>query len=92
MNAALLVRSRKSRGRNMNALKNVEEAARLLGISPWTVRAYIRDGRLRPVRLGRRVLLEETELERFIASSRGGLPNASASLGGDANRAGDLRQ
>jgi len=74
----------------MRALKSVEEAAELLGISPWTVRAYIRDGRLRPVRFGRRVLVEETELERFIASSRDGLPSVSPP-GSDA-RAGDARQ
>ena len=54
----------------MRALKSVEEAAGLLGISPWTVRSYIHDGKLRPVRLGRRVLLEEAELERFVARSR----------------------
>ena len=50
----------------MKALKNVEEAAGLLGISKWTVRNYIKTGRLNPVRLGRRVLLTEDELERFI--------------------------
>ena len=54
----------------MKALKSVEESAELLGISVWTVRAYIRDGKLRPVRLGRRVLLEESELERFVAFSK----------------------
>jgi len=54
----------------MRALKSVEEAAGLLGISPWTVRSYIHDGKLRPVRLGRRVLLEEAELERFVARSK----------------------
>jgi len=59
----------------MKALKSVEEAAGLLGISPWTVRGYIRDGKLRPVRLGRRVLVEEAELERLIASSKAPLGN-----------------
>lgn len=54
----------------MVALKSVEEAAGLLGISKWTVRAYIRSGRLRPVRLGRRVLLSEAELERFVAGGQ----------------------
>lgn len=54
----------------MKPLKSVEEAAGLLGISPWTVRSYVRDGKLRPVRLGRRVLLEEAELERFIERSK----------------------
>jgi excisionase family DNA binding protein len=55
----------------MRALKSVTEAAGLLGISPWTVRGYIRDGKLRPVRLGRRVLLAEDELERLVAQSQG---------------------
>ena len=52
---------------DMRALKTVQESAGLLRISKWTVRSYIRDGRLKPVRLGRRVLLTEDELERFIA-------------------------
>ena len=51
----------------MRALKSVEEAAELLGISKWTVRGYIKTGKLRPVRLGRRVLVEEAELERLVA-------------------------
>jgi excisionase family DNA binding protein len=54
----------------MRALKNIDEAAGLLGISPWTVRAWIRIGKLRPVRLGRRVLLSESELERLVAESQ----------------------
>jgi excisionase family DNA binding protein len=54
----------------MNALKSVVEAAGLLGISPWTVRSYIRSGKLMPVRIGRRVLVEEAELERFVASGK----------------------
>ncbi len=53
-------------------LYNIESAAKVLCISPWTVRAAIRDGRLRPVRIGRRVLLEEADLSRFIAGSRQG--------------------
>ena len=54
----------------MRPLKSVEETAELLGISPWTVRSYIRDGKLRPVRLGRRVLLREDELERLVLESQ----------------------
>jgi len=54
----------------MQPLKSVEEAASLLGISPWTVRAYIRDGKLKPVRLGRRVLLPEEELERLVVEAQ----------------------
>lgn len=55
---------------HMRALRSVEEAAGLLGISKWTVRSYIREGKLRPVRLGRRVLLSEDELERFVNESQ----------------------
>jgi excisionase family DNA binding protein len=54
----------------MKQLFDVNSAARLLSISPWTVRSYIHDGKLKPVRLGRRVLLEEAELERFVAKGR----------------------
>ena len=55
---------------DMRALKSVHQAAELLGISPWTVRSYIRDGKLKPVRLGRRVLLAEDELERLVAEGQ----------------------
>ena len=54
----------------MKALKSIEEAAGLLGISPWTVRSYIKTNKLRPVRIGRRVLLGEDELERFVATGQ----------------------
>ena len=54
----------------MRALKSIDEAAGLLGISPWTVRGYIRDGKLPSVRLGRRVLLTEDALEGLVAESQ----------------------
>jgi excisionase family DNA binding protein len=60
----------------MQPLRSVEQAGELLGISPWTVRSYIKMGKLRPVRLGRRVLVEETELERFIESGKAPLGDA----------------
>jgi excisionase family DNA binding protein len=55
----------------MQPLRSVKQAAELLGISHWTVRAYIRDGKLQTVRLGRRVLLTEEELERLVAENSG---------------------
>lgn len=55
---------------HLKPLKSIEQAAGLLGISKYTVMGYIRSGMLRPVRLGRRVLLEESELERFVAFSK----------------------
>ena len=54
----------------MQPLKSIEEAAALLGISKWTVRSYIKAGKLKPVRIGRRVLLPEDELERFVGVSQ----------------------
>jgi excisionase family DNA binding protein len=54
----------------MKRLHGVKEAAEILGISTYTVRSYIRQGKIRPVRFGRRVLLEEAELERFVAGSK----------------------
>ncbi len=50
----------------MKPLKSIPQFAELCGISPWTVRSYIKQGKLKPIRIGRRVLFEEQELERFI--------------------------
>ena len=51
-------------------LYDVFTAAQRLAVSPWTIRAYIRNGKLRPVRIGRLVRLEGQELERFVASGK----------------------
>jgi excisionase family DNA binding protein len=64
----------------MKCLLDVDALAELLSISPWTVRSYAKLGKLRPIRVGRRVLFEETEVERFLAGCRqedpasGGVP------------------
>ena len=50
----------------MERLHNIEEAAGLLRVKPVTIRSWVKKGWLMPVRLGRRVLLTERELERFI--------------------------
>ena len=54
----------------MDALLDINTVARLLSLSPWTVRRLISDGLLRPVRLGRRVLVEPAEVERFVSIAR----------------------
>ena len=54
----------------MEALMTIEKAAEVLGISAWTVRRYIGTGKMRPVRIGRRVLLEEQELRRIVEEGR----------------------
>jgi excisionase family DNA binding protein len=51
-------------------LFDVNAAARLLAVSTWTIRAFIRNGKLRPVRIGRLVRLEGQELERFVADGK----------------------
>jgi len=48
----------------------LREAAELTGLSHWTLRRYIRDGRLSAVRIGRRVLLEPASLQRLIELGR----------------------
>jgi excisionase family DNA binding protein len=55
----------------MQGMHDVNSAAKLLLVSPWTIRAWIRDGKLRPVRLGRLVRIEEAELTRFIRQAGG---------------------
>jgi excisionase family DNA binding protein len=55
----------------MNALTiGLRDAAELTGLSHWTLRRYIRDGRLAAVRIGRRVLLEPASLQRLIEQGR----------------------
>jgi excisionase family DNA binding protein len=54
----------------MVPLLSCEKAAELLGISPWTVRKWLRDNKLRAIRLGRRVLIELAEIERLIEEGR----------------------
>jgi excisionase family DNA binding protein len=51
-------------------LWNVKEAGTALGLSPWTIRRYITDGKLKTVRLGRRVLVEPSECLRLVEEGR----------------------
>jgi excisionase family DNA binding protein len=43
------------------------EVADLLRLSPHTIRKMVRQGRLRPVRLCRRLLFRQDEVERLLA-------------------------
>jgi len=49
---------------------DIREAGRLMSLSPYTIRAYIKSGRLASVRVGRRVLIEPCELEILIEKGR----------------------
>jgi excisionase family DNA binding protein len=50
----------------------ITDAAAALNISHWTVRKFIRQGRLTAVRIGRRVLIQPAELERLIEHGKAG--------------------
>lgn len=49
------------------ALFGINEAAKILSLSPWTIRDWVRHGKLASVKLGRRVLIEPVE---WTASSQ----------------------
>ena len=59
-------------------LLTLVEVADLLRVSPHTIRAIVRSGRLNPSRICRRVLFAPAEIERFLRAetsrdSRNGL-------------------
>ena len=65
--------------RGNGRLYSLDEAARQLGISVWTIRAHAKNGgSLRTTRVGRRVLVSANELERIVAS---GLPSLTEGKG-----------
>ena len=51
-------------------LLSVQEAGERLGLSSWTIRRWINLAKIIPVRLGSRVLVEESELQRIIESGK----------------------
>ena len=48
---------------------SVEDTAWRLSVSPSFLRLEIARGHLRPIRLGRRVLISESEIGRYLAAS-----------------------
>lgn len=51
-------------------LLSIPESADVLRLSPWTIRKYINQRKIRPIRIGRRVLIEYAEIERIIEQGR----------------------
>jgi excisionase family DNA binding protein len=47
----------------------VREAAIMLGVSPWSIRRWVRLRRLPAVKLGRRTVFELAALHRFVAGA-----------------------
>jgi excisionase family DNA binding protein len=51
----------------MERYYSVPEAARALGgVSPWTLRAWLSQGRLERTKMGRRTMVSESALRKFI--------------------------
>jgi excisionase family DNA binding protein len=57
-------------GNMIEPLESIESTAKSLALSPWTVRAYIKKGKIKPVRIGRRVLIEQAEIRRIVEEGR----------------------
>jgi excisionase family DNA binding protein len=51
-------------------LLTLEEFADVLRLSPHTVRKWVHDGKIHPVRICRRLLFDPAEVDRLIAESR----------------------
>lgn len=47
---------------------SVQRAAEMIDVSPFTIRKYVRLGKLRSVRVGRRVLVPVEALQDLIAA------------------------
>jgi excisionase family DNA binding protein len=62
-------------------LVGVRDAAAALGLSHWTIRQYISDGKIRAVRIGRRVLVEPSELENLVVAARAEAEDGSVMRG-----------
>ncbi len=51
-------------------LLTLVDVARTLRVSPHTVRSWVKKGRLRPVRICRRLLFQPDEIARFLGAAR----------------------
>jgi len=58
----------------LEPLLNIDEAARIIGRAHWTLRRDIKLGKLRCVRIGRRIMIEPSEVRRLIEEGREGRP------------------
>jgi excisionase family DNA binding protein len=54
---------------NIPQLLTLLAVAKALCVSPHTVRAWVRKGTLRPVRICRRLLFHPDEIARFLSNS-----------------------
>jgi hypothetical protein len=54
----------------LEPLLKIEDAARILGRTHWTLRHDVKRGRLKCVRIGQRIMIEPSEIRRLIAEGR----------------------
>jgi hypothetical protein len=54
----------------LERLLNIDEAARIIGRAHWTLRRDIKCGKLSCVRIGRRIMIELSEIRRLIEEGR----------------------
>lgn len=45
---------------------DIESAAEMISVSPWTIRKWIKQGKLTATRLGRRVCITPEALREFV--------------------------
>ena len=54
----------------LEPLLTIDEAARIIGRTHWTLRRDIKAGKLKCVRIGRRIMIEPSEIRRLIQEGR----------------------
>jgi hypothetical protein len=54
----------------LEPLLKIEDAARLVGRTHWTLRQDVKAGKLKCVRIGRRIMIEPSEIRRLIEEGR----------------------
>jgi excisionase family DNA binding protein len=60
-------------GAGMTAMAvSLQEAAKMLSVSIWTLKKLVKEKNLRSVRIGRRVVIQVSELERFLSGKANG--------------------
>ena len=67
---AIVINPIRTRSTTLEPLLRIEDAARILGRTHWTLRHDIKAGKLRCVRLGRRIMIEPSEIRRLIEEGR----------------------
>jgi DNA-binding transcriptional MerR regulator len=55
---------------NVPRLVTLLVLSKALSVSPHTIRAWVRKGKLRPVRICRRLLFDPDEIARFLAEAK----------------------